>query len=456
MLPEKQSVIRDPVHGDIHLSGEEVYLLDTPEVQRLRGVRQLGTAYLVYPGANHTRFEHMIGTCHMAGLMVEALERRRARSPTQLLGVAPEEARLVRFAALLHDVAHIPFGHNIEDQTGLFARHDTPARVEAALSRGALGERLARLGVRDEVLGILDAGPARDRVPVYWKQIVSDTICSDIFDYLKRDAYYTGLKLSYDPRIIESFRIDRMSGNLFIDVEKRGLVREDVLSEVVRMLEARYYFSERVYYHHAKIAAGALIAKAAEYAIESGAATEADFHDQTDDSLLSFLENLERGDETTRARTRDLVRRLRARRLFKRCGVYPLYANRGAQDELVERFFAPGRHRARCEAEQRIARAAKRRLRRDVEVMLYCPARNMQLKEARIHVRFPGEERVRPLSDFADRVPRLRDLEDSYRGLWKFYVLTSESAPAAIAAIQKILERELAGAVNVYQAEPAS
>lgn len=451
-MRRKFSVLRDPVHGDIYLSDEELALLDTPEMQRMRGVRQLDTAYLVYPGANHTRFEHMIGSCHMASRMIEAINRNRDFAPSACLGVSAEEERLVRLGALLHDATHMPFGHNVEDQTGLFQRHDTPGRIEAGLTRGELGQRLLALGVRDDVLGMLDAGPRAGQVPLAWKQIIGDTVCADIFDYLKRDAYYTGLSLSYDARLIQAFRIDRASGNLYIDVEKRGLVREDVLSEVVRMLEARYYFSERVYYHHAKIAAGALIARAVEYAIVAGLVREEDLHGRTDESLLALLESLEWADAEDGARVRRLLLRFRSRRLLKRCGVYPRHENRAHQDDLIERFFAPGRHASRAAAERKIEEEASLALGRSVDVMLYCPARRMQLKEARIHVRFPGEARVRPLADFAGRIPRLQDLEESYRNLWKFYVFSSEEEPAGIAALQRILQREIPGAVNVYRA----
>ena len=452
MSSQKKSVIRDPVHGDVHLTQEELSLLDTPEMQRMRGVRQLGTAYLVYPGANHTRFEHMIGSCHMASRMIEAIERNRRLDPTRCIGVSEEEERLIRIAALLHDATHIPFGHNIEDQTGLFERHDTASRVESYLSRGRLGERLRGIGVLDQVLAILDAGTERERVPTYWKQIISDTICADIFDYLKRDAYYTGLQLSYDPRLIHAFKIDRQSGNLFADVEKRGLVREDVLSEIVRMLEARYYFSERVYYHHAKIAAGALIAKTVELAIVSGAGQPSDFHHQTDDSLVGLLAGLDYGDEATTSRAHRLIDRFRSRRLLKRCGVYPRPENEAVQEELVERFFSPGQHAERVATERRIEERASEQLGRPVDVMVYCPARRMQLKEARIHVLFPGETDVRPLADFADRIPRLQDLERSYRNLWKVYVLSSESSADAIRELQAILADEMPGATNVYRA----
>jgi len=95
---------------------------------------------------------------------------------------------VVRLAALVHDVTHIPFGHNVEDQAGLMHRHDTAARYESMLGSGtALGRRLRALGVEGDVLSILTAegaGAERAGIPPYWGQLVSDTICSDILDYL--------------------------------------------------------------------------------------------------------------------------------------------------------------------------------------------------------------------------------------------------------------------------------
>ena len=81
---------------------------------------------------------------------------------------------------------------------------------------------------------------------------------------------------------------------------------------------------------------------------------------------------------------------------------------------------------------------------------MYCPAKEMQLKEARIHVRWPGVEGVRPLSDFSDKVPRLGDLERSYRDLWKFYVLCDSGDPDVLAKVQEIAAAEFPGVRNVY------
>ena len=458
MSPNRFSVLRDPVHGDVYLTHEEMSVLDTHEMQRLRGVKQLGTAFLAYPGAVHTRFDHSIGVLHVTGLMIDAINRNFEVDPRQCLSVGEREARIVRLAALVHDVTHIPFGHNIEDQTGLFHRHDSAYRFRLMLDPATeLGARLEQLGVRDDVLATLlttsddDAGAG---VPPYWSQIMSDTICSDILDYLQRDAYFTGLRLGVDPRLTNYFRVDRRSGNLFIDLAKRDLLREDILSELVRMLEARYYFSERVYYHHAKVAAGALIARAVELGVVNDLVAEADFYDQTDASLVELLERRsERAAPEVGRRIRALLDRFRNRRLLKRACVFPRYENVDVQSDLVERYFAVGTQAERSLVESRITDLVRFATGKQVEVVLYCPAAAMQLKEAQTHVRWPRERDLRPLSHYADRVPRLADLERSYRNLWKFYVFADSSDPAVLAKVQEVALGEISGAKNVYRIE---
>lgn len=450
------SVVRDPVHGDVYLTHEELALLDTPEMQRLRGIKQLGTAYLVYPGALHTRFDHSIGTLAVTQQVIDAINLNFELDPRACLGVSDEEARVIRFAALLHDVTHIPFGHNVEDQTGLFHRHDSAYRYARAFAVDTpLGAQLERLGVRAEVEAILVPESAVD-IPPYWTQILSDTICSDILDYLARDAYFTGLRLSVDPRIASYFKVDRVSGSLFIDLAKRDLLREDILSEVVRMLEARYYFSERVYYHHAKVSAGAAVARAVELCLVHELLEEADFYDLTDEGLLSRVRAAADGaDETVGARIRSLVDRFRERRLLKRACVFPRYENAEVQGALVESYFAAGRQENRAAAEERIADLVRFATGREIEIVVYCPAARMQLKEVATHVRWPGEPGLRPLSDFADRVPRLGDLERSYRDLWKFYVFADAGEPKLLKKVQEIALGEFEPARNAYRIEEA-
>ena len=118
-------IIRDPVFGDIQFTENERKVIDTQEVQRLRGVKQLGTAYLVYPGATHTRFSHSLGVLHMAETIIKICNENQAKygSP-DLLSVNPYERFIIRLFALLHDVAHIPFGHTLEREGNLFEKHE--------------------------------------------------------------------------------------------------------------------------------------------------------------------------------------------------------------------------------------------------------------------------------------------------------------------------------------------
>jgi len=454
---KRYSVVRDPVHGDVYLTHEELRVLDTREMQRLRGVKQLGSAYLVFPGAMHARFDHSIGTLHQAQRMIEAINRSFEQSPRDCLGVSDEEARVIRVAALVHDVTHIPFGHNVEDQAGLIHRHDSAYRYERMLGASSeIGRVLRDIGLARDVLNVLTSEGAPQKVPPYWSQINADTISSDILDYLQRDAHFTGLKLAIDPRVLSYFRVDRASGNLYVDLAKHNLLREDILSEIVRLLEARYHFSERVYYHHAKIAAGALIARAVALLLQAGAVREEEFYDTTDASMLVLLAS--KGQKLGGAAGKQvvsLVERFERRKLPKRVCVFPRYENQAAQDGLVEGYFAKDRQAERAAVEQRIQDLAHFATGQRVEILVTCPARKMQLKEARTHVRWPGVEGVHPLSDFGARVPRLADLERSYRDLWKFYVFADTDDAATLAKIAEIAAGEFPGATNVYSASPA-
>ena len=418
------SILRDPVHGDIELSGDELRLVDTAEFQRLRGIKQLGSASLVYPGAVHTRFEHSIGTLHVCDRLLDACNKNASRDPAGCQRVSDEERRILRAAALLHDVTHIPYGHNIEDQTGLLQRHDLPQRFETVLGDTELGAELDRQSLRDDVLAVL-AGKGRT-VPTFWRQVVSDTIDADLLDYLRRDAHFTGLELRYDQRVIDYFRIERSSSQMFVDCEKNGMLRDDIVSELLRVLECRYHFSERVYYHHAKVAAGALLARMVELAMRAGALEAEELQTMTDESLVVRLSEVDLGEASATERLRRFVGRFRRRSLPKRVLALPYYQNQSVQDELVATYFAPGKHEARYAWEQQMEEQAKQAFGEDVDILLYCPKRRMQLKEAKTMVRFPGNgDRTMPLDAFVGDIPRLRDLADSYPRMWKLFVFTS-------------------------------
>ena len=420
------TIIRDPVHGDIPLTKEEMSIIDTEEMQRLRNVRQLGATYLIYPGAQHSRFEHSIGTAHLASRMINAINfERDRRDDSRLDGFDQYGERVVRLAALVHDSTHLPFGHNIEDQTGLLPRHDIPERFASMLSnKTSLGRALERTGAKEDVLSILAPSLVAEnkRVPKYWKELVSGTIDADSLDYLKRDAMFTGLKIEYDERVFSVFRVDRRTQQLYVDLGRSGYLKEAVLSEIIRCLEARFYFSERVYYHHAKIAAGSLVAKAVEIVLLEEAVSFEQLQVSTDAGLFDLLANAIIKDSRSRELLDLYLHAIKRRQLPKRAAVYPVYANAQAQAGLVDKYFGAGSANHRRQVEAEMSAELQKLTGKLIPFMLYCPSSKMQLKQAKLLVHWPGDEQLSPLSEHSNKVPRLLDLEQSYGRMWKFYV----------------------------------
>ncbi|MGH7297224.1 MAG: HD domain-containing protein [Polyangiaceae bacterium] len=396
--------------GDIEADERALGLIDTPEFQRLRGIKQLGTTSLVYPSAVHTRFEHSLGAMHTAARMLAAIEERAGK---------PFPARIraaTVIASLLHDVTHIPFGHTLEDERRLFPRHDEPERMLRFLRSGALARAIDRTRLRVEVEEILTGSPA-DPLPA---DIVRGTFGADLLDYLARDAYFCGLAGRYDARLFRAFGRAR-DGRLGLALSKDGLLRSDAVSEVLNLLWLRCALSERVYYHHAKVAAGAAISKAVEIGLSLGLAEE-DLYVLGDDGLLDMLRRRFARSRPMQA----ILGRLAARSLYKRAYVLTRAVGEEAQSRLVARFHQD--RRAREEAESGLAREVGLRAE---DVILYCPQPAMAAKEADAPIVIDGGA-ARSLSDL--RLPEVALLTSKHRDLWRFYIFIAaerrELAPA--------------------------
>ncbi len=389
-------IVRDAVHGDIAFTEAERRVMDTPQFQRLRGIRQTGTAYLVYPGALHTRFEHSLGTAAMARKIVAAVRSNG-------FDVSADDEDAIALAALVHDISHLPYGHTFEDERKLFPRHDTAERLGLFLTQGDLSDALEASGHADDVRSMLTT----DGGGHPWKRhIIASTIDADLLDYLRRDAYFAGLRQDYDDRILSTFVVQ--DGQLAVDTQKMS-----TRTEILHLLRLRYFLTERIYYHHAKVISGAMIAKAVELASLAGL-TEQDLYPLTDEGLFARLQT--HGD----GRIRRLIGAVASRRLLKRAySLTTAQVGRRSRDDLIATYNRSIEARQHVEAE--IADAVV--LESD-QVILSCPDISA-IKEARVWV--TSKQGLKRLNEPLDSPPiDVKVVEDQYERLWKLYVFAPE------------------------------
>jgi len=231
----KGKIINDPVYGFIRFS--EPQLLQTighPWFQRLRRIKQMGMAHLVYPGAVHTRFHHSLGACHLMGQALEVL-RQKGFSFTE------EECLAARLAILLHDVGHGPFSHALEQVLVTGMDHETISRLI-----------IQRLSVEmDGALGKALAVFEHSYPKKYLHQLVSSQLDMDRLDYLNRDSFYTGVSegvIGYD-RIIQMLAV----------AEGQLVVEEKAVHSVEKFIISRRLMYWQVYLHKTVLGAEQLI-----------------------------------------------------------------------------------------------------------------------------------------------------------------------------------------------------
>jgi len=302
--------IRDSLWNTIRLDATAVRIVDTPEFQRLRYIRQLGLAHLVYPGATHTRFDHAVGVYH---LTTTALRELRDRG-----GVDPEVwegEELVPYAGLLHDIGHYPFSHALEE---LEAEH-VPAHHEEVSQRffasPALRDALAPLGLTaPDRIHELIAGESQ--LPL--RGLVSGSLDLDKMEYLRRDARFCGVPYGE----VDVSRL--LQGLVLLKDPATGMfevgVHEKAIAALESLLFAKYQMFRNVYWHHGVRAATALYKRIVEESVRSGLLNPEELIGPTDEELLYEIgrRSLEDdGEVAERIATRWLPA-LRQRRLPKR------------------------------------------------------------------------------------------------------------------------------------------
>ena len=214
--PQGVTFIRDPLWNNIRVDPTAERLLDTAAVQRLRYVRQLGLAHLVYPGATHSRFEHALGAYHLARRTLARLQRiGRARGSRR-----PTKRAVVAAAALLHDVGHYPFSHALEE-IGV-PHHEEVSRPLVTVGEVADVLRSGdRAPTRRSASTRSSAGPARARL----QGLISGSLDLDKMDYLKRDALMCGVPYGEidEDRLMHALVVldDPTTGRLGVGVRSR-------------------------------------------------------------------------------------------------------------------------------------------------------------------------------------------------------------------------------------------
>lgn len=252
-------VFRDPIHGLIPVYPWELALIDTDEFRRLRHIHQLSMTYLIYHGAEHTRFGHSVGVMHVAGRVMDHL---RIFEPLKSLDeeVFFEKKALVRMAALLHDIGHGCFSHIGENEANIYPDLIDPASGETAsghevYSRCIIKERLAHVietywppeqgcHMTEDILMLLSQGSSNPQFR-FFDDIISGQLDCDKMDYLLRDSYYCGVEYgTYDlDKLIHSLRTAKIADNYVLAISQSGIqaVEEFVL--------ARYWMFIQVYFH---------------------------------------------------------------------------------------------------------------------------------------------------------------------------------------------------------------
>ena len=289
-------IIRDPLWNNIRVDALALQLVDTPVFQRLRYVRQLGLAYLVYPGATHTRFEHALGAYHLARTTLSLLDERG-----ELSGISVEERVIAQVAALLHDVGHYPFSHALEEIGAL--HHEEVARP--LVLQGVVGNMLTASlgeGTPERVLALI-----RGSSDSPLQGLVSGSLDLDKIEYLKRDALMCGVPYG-------EIDVDRLLNSLvLVDEPQTGRrvvgVLEKGLSALESLLFAKYQMYRNVYWHHAVRSATAMYKRLVDEALAAGDVDARALSTFDDEGLLHRLG--QRG-------TSPLLSALRERRLYKR------------------------------------------------------------------------------------------------------------------------------------------
>ncbi len=284
-MSDSTKFLRDSVHGNLPLNEFEVEVIDSPQIQRLRRIKQLGFISLIYPGANHSRLEHSIGTMFLGSKLADHLD------------LSEYEKKLVRIAALLHDIGHGPFSHVSE--AVLNVKHEvlTAKVIEETSLNDLISQEFDSKEVIDIINGKGALGP-----------IISGELDVDRMDYLIRDSHYTGVAYG----VID---VDRIIANLklkqYLILDIKGVQAAE------EALVARYQMYPSVYQHHTTRIVNAMFRRCLKKVFKEGIISSDDIYKYDDSDMLCICRNVDESESDNNAFIKNIITRLDNRNLLK-------------------------------------------------------------------------------------------------------------------------------------------
>ena len=268
--------IIDPIHDFVRVYDNELKIIDTPIFQRLRRIRQLSGAHLIYPGAQHTRFEHSLGVMHIASMAGQVLAEKGV--------VSSDDIQNLRLAGLLHDIGHGPFSHLFEEifeEKRKISHEDLGRDI---ILKTEIGDIISKNGFDKKLITKLAFGDSKLQ---FMNEIISGVLSADMMDYLLRDGYFTGA---------EHAKIDHHRLTHSLDVYKNKLALDkSSLVNFETMMISRYQMFKAVYFHKTVRAGEVMLLEAmdlAEGELGLSSMNLDEYLQLSDDVILAKLLNL--------------------------------------------------------------------------------------------------------------------------------------------------------------------
>lgn len=296
--------IRDPIHGYIYATEIERRIIDTRTFQRLRRIRQLAGCHLVYPGGQHSRFEHVIGCMYLAGRVGEVLQRRTS-------GLNSDDVQKLRLAALLHDVGHGPFSHMFEEVMAGKTKITHEDMTQRIVRETEIGDLVDRFGYSRREISDFAVAKSR-KEGEFLNDVIGGGLSVDIMDYLLRDSYFTGVEYGKVDvhRIINSFEV--IKGKLAIS--------QAALFAFEALMIARYEMFRAVYFHRTVRAAELMLVKSmilSDKALHLTDLALSNYLDLTDEVTLFRITHMDTGEDKDLKAAKTLALDYQSRNLLK-------------------------------------------------------------------------------------------------------------------------------------------